>query len=94
MLNNRSLYYYNYVVKRDLILKFDSTNVHELPCISKVTCNFGFKNAVQNKHVLGLGLMALELLCGQRGIVTFSKKNIIALKIRKGLPLGCKVDLR
>ena len=94
MLNNRSLYYYNYVIKRDLVLKFKSSNVHKLPSINKITCNLGFKSAVQNKHILGLGLIALELLCGQRGVITFSKKNIIALKIRKGLPVGCKVDLR
>jgi large subunit ribosomal protein L5 len=93
MLNNRSLYYYNYVIKRDLVLKFKSSNVHKLPSINKITCNLGFKSAVQNKHILGLGLIALELLCGQRGVITFSKKNIISLKIRKGLPIGCKVDL-
>jgi large subunit ribosomal protein L5 len=39
-------------------------------------------------------LLALELIGFQKSFITRSKKSIIVLKIRKGMPIGCKITLR
>jgi len=94
MQSNRLLYYYNSVVRRDLMLKYNYTNFHQIAKVDKIICNFGFKKAIHNKYILGQGLIALELITGQRAKITNSKKNIISLGVRQGFPIGCKVTLK
>ena len=36
----------------------------------------------------------LEIIAGQKAVVTKAKKSIANFKIREGLPIGCKVTLR
>jgi large subunit ribosomal protein L5 len=43
---------------------------------------------------LATSLLAIELITGQKGILTTTKHSNIFLKIRKGNPAGCKVTLR
>jgi large subunit ribosomal protein L5 len=44
--------------------------------------------------VLDAAVSELALISGQRPIKTVAKKAIAGFKIRKGLPIGCKVTLR
>ena len=49
------------------------------------------KQIVRNLIVL---LSEMELITGQKPIITRSKSDISNFKIRKGFPVGCKVTLR
>ena len=85
-------YYYNNIVKYDLINKFYYKNIKQLPSILKIILNFNFKK--QNIKNLMSSLIALELISSQKPIFTKSKISNITLKIRKGQPVGCKITLR
>ena len=36
----------------------------------------------------------MEIITGQKAVITKSKKSIANFKIREGMPIGCKVTLR
>lgn len=66
----------------------------EVPKISKITINMGVGEALADKKVLEHALRDLELIAGQKPIVTKARKSIAAFKVRAGWPIGCKVTLR
>lgn len=70
------------------------SNVMEVPKITKITLNMGVGEAVGDKKIMNFAVKDLELISGQKPIVTNAKKSIAGFKIREGWPLGCKVTLR
>lgn len=90
---NRLNNHYKQIVSYDLITKFNYTNSFQLPHIEKISINIGsLKIALEKKKIIQL-LLAIELITGQKGKITISKKNKIHLKIKKGMVIGCKVTL-
>jgi len=85
-------YYYNNIVKYDLINKFYYKNIKQLPKVEKIILNFNFKK--QTYRNLTTSLLALELISNQKPIFIMSKVSNITLKIRKGQPAGFKLTLR
>ena len=79
------------IVNYDLLNKFKFKNISSLPRLSNVVLKFDFKT--YDYKLLIKCLSMLELLSGKRGIVITSKKSNIFLKLKKGLPVGCKVIL-
>jgi len=74
--------------------EFKYKNLHELPRITKVVCNMGLGEAVQNPKIIEGAQAELTAICGQKAIVTRATKSIAAFKLRKGMPIGCCVTLR
>jgi len=60
----------------------------------KIVLNIGFKAIKFEKKRMVLHFLLLELLTSQKCVITVSKKNLIAFKIKKGSVTGCKVTLR
>jgi large subunit ribosomal protein L5 len=85
-------YYYENIVKYDLLNKFQYKDVNQIPRFNKIILNFGCKKS--ELRFLGPTLMALELITSQKSILTSSNVSNISLKIKKGSPVGCKVTLR
>ena len=85
---------YNYNYKLDHITKFNTVNYLSLKKFYKISLNFGFRNVNFDKKKLIIFFMILELISNQKSYITFSKKNILVLKIKKGSITGCKVTLR
>jgi large subunit ribosomal protein L5 len=83
---------YNYNL--DYITKFNLINIFSKTLCTKITLNFGFKDIKFDKKQMILHFFLLELLSNQKCVLTTSRKNIIALKIKKGAVTGCKVTLR
>ena len=77
-----------------LMEKFGFKNVHQVPKIEKIILNVGLGEAVQDKKHLDNVVIELAAITGQRPVETKSKKAIAGFKIRKGIPIGCKVTLR
>lgn len=69
-------------------------NVMAVPRITKITLNMGVGEAVGDKKVMDNALRDLEMISGQKPIVTLARKSIAGFKIRDGWPVGCKVTLR
>jgi len=85
-------YYYNNVIKYDLINKFYYKNHKQIPKVIKIILNFNC-NTVNIKKLIS-SMIALELITNQKGVFLTSKKANISLKLRKGNPIGCKVTLK
>ncbi len=86
--------YFEETVVPQLMEQFDMSNAMEVPRISKITINMGVGEAVADKKVMERAVGDMELIAGQRPIVTKSRKSVASFKIRDGWPVGCKVTLR
>ena len=69
-------------------------NVMEVPSITKITLNMGVGEALGDKKVLEHAVSNLELISGQKVVVTRARKSIAGFKVREDWPIGCKVTLR
>ena len=74
--------------------KFGYKNAMEVPKIEKITLNMGVGEATQDKKKVEAAAAEMELIAGQKPVVTKAKKAIAGFKIREGQPLGCMVTLR
>jgi len=73
---------------------FSYNNIMEVPKVQKVVLNVGLGEATQNIKLLDASQKELSMITGQKAVVTKAKKSIAAFKLRKGVPIGCKVTLR
>jgi len=86
--------HYQHVIIYDLLTKFNFKNIFEIPKITKISLNIGFKHAnIEKKKLINL-IVLIKLITNQQPIVTKSKKNNIFLKIKKNSIIGCKITLR
>ena len=68
--------------------KFGYTNPMQIPKLSKIVINMGVGEAKENV------VRDMEIIAGQKAVITKSKKSIANFKIRENMPIGCKVTLR
>ena len=74
--------------------KFGYTNPMQVPKLDKIVINMGVGEAKENVKVLESAVRDMEIITGQKAVITKSKKSIANFKIREGMPIGCKVTLR
>ncbi len=74
--------------------KFGYKNVMEVPKLDKVVINMGVGEAKDNAKLLESALKDMEIIAGQKPVVTKAKKSVANFKIREGMSIGCKVTLR
>ncbi|WP_127532417.1 50S ribosomal protein L5 [Paenibacillus kobensis] len=77
-----------------LMQKFNYTTVMQVPKIEKVVINMGVGEAVANSKVLDTAVAELQLIAGQKPVITRAKKSIAGFKLRENMPIGAKVTLR
>ena len=70
------------------------SNPYQVPRLEKVVINMGVGEGRENAKVLDFATADLQLISGQRPIVTRAKKSIANFKLREGVPIGAKVTLR
>jgi len=68
-------------------------NIMEVPRIDKIVVNMGVSAAKEDIKVLDQSVEELAVITGQKPIVTRAKRSISNFKLRKGMPIGCKVTL-
>ena len=81
-------------IKNKMMEKFQYSNIHQIPKISKIVLNMGLGDAKEDAKLLDRAQEELSLITGQRPIKTKAKKAIAAFKIREGMALGVSVTLR
>ena len=74
--------------------KFGYTNRLQVPAIAKITLNMGVGEASQDKKKIQTAAEEMALIAGQKPVITRAKKSIAQFKLRDGMPIGCKVNLR
>jgi len=85
---------YDDKIAKAMTEKFGYKNVMEVPKIEKITLNMGVGEATQDKKKVEQAAQEMELIAGQKPVVTKAKKSIAQFKLREGMPIGCKVTLR
>lgn len=74
--------------------KFEYKNIMQVPKLDKIVINMGVGEAKENAKILDTAVKDLEIIAGQKVVVTRAKKSIANFKLREGMPIGCKVTLR
>jgi large subunit ribosomal protein L5 len=85
--------YTNEVVQA-MMEKFGYKNIMEVPKLEKIVINMGVGEAKDNSKVLEAATGDLQLITGQKPVLTRAKKSVANFKIRENMPIGCKVTLR
>ena len=81
-------------VRGKLQQEFGYKNPMQVPKLEKIVINMGVGEAAGDQKKLDAAVAELALIAGQKPIKTLAKKAIAGFKIRKDLPIGCKVTLR
>ena len=74
--------------------KFGYKNRMEVPRLEKIVLNMGVGEATQDKKRVETAAAEMELIAGQKPVITKAKKSIAQFKLREGMPIGVKVTLR
>jgi large subunit ribosomal protein L5 len=74
--------------------KFGYKNKNQVPRIEKIVLNMGVGEASQDKKHVTTAAAEMELIAGQKPVITKAKKSIAQFKLREGMPIGVKVTLR
>ena len=74
--------------------EFSYSNIMEVPKVQKIVLNVGLGEAIQNIKLLEAAQKELASMTGQKPVVCKAKKSIATFKLRKDMPIGCKVTLR
>ncbi|WP_034849791.1 50S ribosomal protein L5 [Clostridium hydrogeniformans] len=85
---------YNNEIVPAMMEKFGYKNIMQVPRLEKIIINMGVGEAKDNPKTLEAAVADLQLICGQKPILTRSKKSVANFKIRENMPIGCKVTLR
>lgn len=90
----RLLERYRKAIVPELAKKFSYKNSLQAPCLQKIVINMGVGAGIGDIKIVEQAMAELAWIAGQKPVMTRAKKSIANFKIRKGLPIGCKVTLR
>ncbi len=85
---------YDEEIVKALTEKFGYANRFAVPKIEKITINMGVGEGSQDKKKVQSALEEMQLIAGQKPVITMAKKSIAQFKLREGMPIGVKVTLR
>ncbi len=85
---------YKKEIVNELKQEFNLANIHLVPKLEKIVINAGVGDAAQDSKNLDAVLNELELITGQKPVITRAKKSIATYKVREGQGIGAKVTLR
>ena len=85
--------YYETVVDA-MTKKFGYKNVMEVPKLETIVLNMGVGEAKDNAKILENAMSDMEIIAGQKAVVTKAKTSVANFKIREGMSIGCKTTLR
>src|SRR5664280_2483522 len=85
---------YDSQVRAELKDSLGLGNIMEVPRLSKIVINMGVGRATQQKSLIEGAMRDLEIIAGQKPVVTKAKKSIASFKLREGQEIGAKVTLR
>ena len=85
---------YNEEIAPALMSKFNYDSKMEIPKIEKIVINMGVGEAARDSKFIEAAVKDLELISGQKPVITKARKSIAGFKIREGQEIGAKVTLR
>ena len=85
---------YNKDIKAKLMKDFNYKSIMEVPKLEKIVINMGVGEGCHDVKFIEAAQKDLELIAGQKAVVTNARKSIAGFKLREGQPVGVKVTLR
>lgn len=85
---------YNNEIKKELMEKFNYSSVMQVPKLEKIVVNIGVGEASHDSKFIEAAAKDLEIITGQKPVLTKAKKSIAGFKLREGQIIGTKVTLR
>ena len=85
---------YNKTITESLMKKFNYNSKMEIPKLEKIVINMGVGEGAQDAKFVEAAVADLEIITGQKPIVTKARKSIAGFKLREDQPIGAKVTLR
>jgi len=85
---------YEDAIRAGLVKEFGYKNPMEIPKLEKIVLNMGVGEAVNDTKKVKAAAGDLELIAGQKPVITHARKSIAGFKVRENMPLGVKVTLR
>lgn len=74
--------------------KFNYKSIMQVPKLEKIVINMGVGDGAHDSKYIEAAVKELEVIAGQKPIITKAKKSIAGFKLREGQTIGCKVTLR
>ena len=84
---------YNNEIKNNLKEKFNYSSVMEVPKLDKIVVNIGVGDGAHDSKFVEAAQKDLEIITGQKAVITKAKKSIAGFKLREGQAIGTKVTL-
>lgn len=81
-------------IKPAMMKEFGFSNPMQVPKLEKIVVNVGVGEALDNAKALDAALEDVQIITGQRPVVTKARKSIANFKLREGRSIGIKVTLR
>jgi large subunit ribosomal protein L5 len=69
-------------------------NPMQVPRLEKVVINMGVGDALKDGRMLESAVEDLQIITGQKPVITKARKSIAGFKLREGSAIGAKVTLR
>ena len=85
---------YETTIRPALMQEFGYKNPMQVPRLEKIVVNIGVGEAVQDSKKADAAATDLTAITGQHPVITKAKRSIATFKLRKDMPIGCKVTLR
>jgi large subunit ribosomal protein L5 len=85
---------YEEEIKVQLKESLNLANPMEVPRLVKIVLNCGVGRATQQSSLLEGAVADLQVISGQKPLITRAKKSIAGFKVREGNAIGAKVTLR
>lgn len=83
---------YRETVRQKLMEQFKYSTIMQVPKLEKIVINMAVKSADEKN--LENSVRDLQLIAGQKPVITVARKAISNFKLREGMKIGCKVTLR
>lgn len=77
-----------------LMKQFNYTSVMQVPRLLKISINQGIGDATGDKKLVDIAMTELTTITGQKAVPTKATKSVSNFKLREGMPIGVKVNLR
>ncbi len=85
---------YNKEIKSKLKKEFNYSSEMQIPKLEKIVVNIGCGEGSKDSKFIEASVKDLEIITGQKAIITKARKSISGFKLREGQPVGVKVTLR
>ncbi|HYA67508.1 MAG TPA: 50S ribosomal protein L5 [Acidimicrobiales bacterium] len=85
---------YDATVRAQLRETLGLGNIMEVPRLSKIVVNMGVGKATQQQSLIEGAVRDLEVITGQKPVVTRARNSIAGFKLREGQAIGAKVTMR